>query len=70
MKRQLSQQESDLPRLAAPAQRALSAAGIQQLKDLTTYSVDEVRQWHGIGPNALDQLSRALAEKGLSFADM
>jgi hypothetical protein len=29
----------------------------------------EVGQLHGIGPNALEQLRRALRSKGLSFAD-
>ena len=67
MKQQTTLQESDLPKLAAPAQRALAAAGIERLKDLTKFSETEVKQWHGIGPNALDQLRRALKEKGLSF---
>ena len=67
MKQQATLQESDLPKLAAPAQLALAAAGIERLKDLTKFSETEVKQWHGIGPNALDQLRRALKEKGLSF---
>ena len=64
------QQESDLPiELAKPAQRALAEAGIRRLKQLTKLSEDEVKQLHGIGPNALAQLRRALMAKGLSFAD-
>lgn len=62
------QQESDLPKLAAPAQRALAAAGIQRLEQLTKFSEAEIKQLHGIGPNALDQLRSALIDKGLSFA--
>jgi uncharacterized protein YdhG (YjbR/CyaY superfamily) len=61
------QQRSDLPKLAQPAQRALTAAGVQRLEQLTRFSEDEVKQWHGIGPNALNQLRRALAERGLEF---
>lgn len=61
-------QESDLPKLAQPAQRALAAAGIQQLRQLTKLSEAEVKQLHGIGPNALVQLRRALEAKGLAFA--
>ena len=62
--------ESDLPTgLAKPAQRALSAAGFVRLEQLTKVSEDEVLRLHGMGPNALDQLRHALAEKGLSFAD-
>ncbi len=64
------QQESDLPmELAAPAQRALAGAGIQRLEQLTKFSEAEVKQLHGIGPNALAQLRRALGAKGLSFAN-
>jgi hypothetical protein len=67
--KQHTQQESDLPdKLAQPAQRALAAAGIRRLKDLTRFSEDEVKQWHGIGPNALKQLRLALKAKSLSFA--
>ncbi len=63
-------QESDLPPgLAAPAQRALAAAGIKRLEQLTKLSESEVKQLHGIGPNALNQLLHALNAKGLSFAE-
>lgn len=65
-----NQTQSDLPlKLAAPAQRALAAAGIQRLEQLTKLSEAEVKQLHGIGPNALAQLRRALGAKGLAFAD-
>ncbi len=64
------QQEGDLPKeLAQPARRALAAAGIQRLEQLTKLSEAEVKQLHGIGPNALAQLRRALGAKGLAFAD-
>ena len=68
--KQPDQQGNDLPReLAAPARRALAGAGISRLQQLTEFSETEIKQLHGIGPNALDQLRRALASKGLSFAD-
>jgi len=53
--------------LAAPAQRALAGAGIQNLQQLTKFSEAEIKQLHGIGPNALKQLRSALKAKGLSF---
>ena len=56
MKKTTAQSESDLPKLSAPAHRALAAAGVRKLQDLTRFSEKEVSQWHGIGPNALDQL--------------
>jgi hypothetical protein len=62
--------ESDLPsELAAPARRALVGAGYSRLEQLTKLSEAEVKQLHGIGPKALDQPRRALATKGLAFAD-
>jgi hypothetical protein len=62
------QQENDLPKLAAPARRALAGAGIQRLEQLTKFSEAEIKQLHGMGPNALAKLGQALHAKGLSFA--
>ena len=63
------QGESDLPvGLAQPARRALLSAGIFRLEQLTTFSEAEVKQLHGIGPKALDQLRHALEMQGLRFA--
>lgn len=63
------QQESDLPpELASPARRALLGAGYTRLEQLAGVSEAEIKQLHGIGPNALEQLRRALAGKNLSFA--
>jgi len=65
----MPQQDSNLPeKLAAPARRALTAAGYTRLDQLAQATEDEIRQLHGIGPNALKQLRSALAERGLSFA--
>ena len=62
-------QESDLPaKMGAPAERALAGAGIKKLKQLTKFSETEIKQLHGVGPNALGKLRQALADKGLSFA--
>jgi ERCC4-type nuclease len=66
----MTQQESDLPiELAAPARRALVGAGYLRLEQLTELSEAELKQLHGIGPKALNQLRRALETLGLSFAD-
>ena len=59
--------ENDLPKLAQPAVRALSEAGICSLKQLTGYGEAEIRQLHGIGPHALEKLRAALAVQGLTF---
>ncbi|WP_312472053.1 helix-hairpin-helix domain-containing protein [Neobacillus sp.] len=54
--------------LAKPARRALLGAGYVQLEQLANVSEAEILQLHGMGPKALEQLRRALATKGLSFA--
>jgi hypothetical protein len=61
-------QENGLPKLAAPAQRALASVGIERLEQLTKFTEAEIKQLHGMGPNALGKLRQALTEKGLSFA--
>ena len=59
---------NDLPKLAAPAQRALAGAGITSLKQLTKLTEAELSQLHGMGQNALGKLRETLKYKGLSFA--
>lgn len=67
---QHDQQESDLPtKLASPARRALVGAGYMRLEQFTQLSEADVLRLHGMGPKAMDQLRRALAARGLSFAD-
>lgn len=62
--------ESDLPDgLASPARRAFAAAGYDRIEQFTKISEAEILKLHGMGPKALDQIRRALAAKGLSFAD-
>lgn len=63
-------QQSDLPpKLGVPAERALAGAGIKSLKYLTRFSESRIKMLHGVGPNAIDKLRQALAEKGLLFKD-
>lgn len=54
--------------LAAPARRALVAAGVTQLDDLTYLREDQLLALHGMGPKALSQLRAVLCERGKSFA--
>jgi hypothetical protein len=58
---------TELPKLAAPARRALASAGIQRLEQLTALSEAKLSQLHGMGPNALEKLREALEKNGLSF---
>ena len=63
----LQASKAELPRLAAPARRALDAAGIASLADLAKHSKREIEALHGIGPNALTTLEGAMRENGLAF---
>lgn len=63
----MAQETSDLPKLASPARRALAAAGITQLAQLTGMREAELLRLHGIGSNAVQSLRLALKAKGLSF---
>jgi hypothetical protein len=63
------QDASDFPAaLAAPARRALAGAGYTRLEQLTQVTAADLLKLHGMGPNAIEHLRRALAERQLSFA--
>jgi hypothetical protein len=62
-------EENDLPKLAAPARRALIGAGYTRLEHLTEVKESDVMQLHGMGPNAMRMLRNTLKERGLSFRD-
>jgi hypothetical protein len=58
---------ADLPKLAAPARRALHSAGYTRLEQLNGASEGVIAALHGIGPNALKTLRAALAARGWAF---
>lgn len=57
----------EFPKIGAPALRALDAAGISQLSDLTRFSEQQLLSLHGFGPRALRLLRQRLAEQGKTF---
>jgi uncharacterized protein YdhG (YjbR/CyaY superfamily) len=59
--------DTDLPKLAAPARRALSAAGYTRLDQLAQVSESDLTKLHGMGATAIAALRDALHERGLSF---
>ncbi|MDP3492837.1 MAG: hypothetical protein Q8R82_06955 [Hyphomonadaceae bacterium] len=59
---------SDLPKLAAPAQRAIAGAGVSSLTKLAQMTEADVVALHGMGPNAMTTLKTAMKAKKLSFA--
>lgn len=58
---------SDLPKLSAPARRALARAGYSTLEQLAQATESDVEKLHGMGPNAMDALRASLHGRGLSF---
>jgi predicted Fe-Mo cluster-binding NifX family protein len=59
---------SDLPKLAAPATRALNGAGLTSLAKLAKAREADVMALHGMGPNAMASIRAAMKAKGVSFA--
>lgn len=59
---------SPLPRIGAPATRALEHAGVTRLEQLTTWRRSQLLALHGMGPKALGLIEQALGARGLGFA--
>jgi len=55
--------------LAAPARRALQGAGLTTLARLSKRTEAQVRELHGMGPNALAKLRASLRKAGLTFRE-
>lgn len=55
-----------LPKIGAPAMRALQAAGYRTLRDLAGVPRDNLSNLHGMGPKALGVLEDALRRHELS----
>ena len=58
-----------LPRISAPANRALAGIGVTSLDQLAGRSRSQLAQLHGMGPKALGIIEDALAQRGLHLAD-
>ena len=55
-----------LPRIGAPATRALASVGITSLDDVAGRSAADLLALHGLGPRAIRILTEALAEAGFA----
>jgi DNA-nicking Smr family endonuclease len=53
--------------LAAPARRALIDEGLYKVSDLRKYSIDAIKDLHGMGPNAIRILIAAMKKSDISF---
>jgi 3-deoxy-D-arabino-heptulosonate 7-phosphate (DAHP) synthase len=56
-----------LPKIGAPATRALNAAGYTALRQLAGVPRADLAALHGMGPKALGIIEAALAEHGLGL---
>jgi hypothetical protein len=56
-----------LPRIGAPATRALALAGYTTLRQLAGVPRNELARLHGVGPRALGILQEALERHHLSL---
>ena len=56
-----------MPRISAPAARALHSAGLTTLRQVADVPRDELAKLHGMGPKALGIIDAALAEHGLKL---
>ena len=61
--------EHPLPRIGAPATRALNGQGITSLEQAVALGKQELLALHGVGPKAIRILSEAAQEHGLQLAD-
>ena len=58
---------SDLPRIGAPATRALASIGVTRLEQVADLSEAELLALHGFGPRALRLLTEALEARDMSL---
>jgi hypothetical protein len=56
-----------LPKIGAPATRALNHAGYTALRDLAGVPRAELAKLHGMGPKALEIIQSALEQHSLSL---
>ncbi|MBQ1023887.1 DNA-binding protein [Micromonospora sp. C95] len=57
-----------LPKISAPATRALNAAGYTALRQLAGVPRAELARLHGMGPKALDIIEAALEQHDLGLS--
>ena len=63
----LSEAEPALPKIGAPATRALAAIGVTTLDHVVERSESELLALHGVGPRAVRLLKEALASEGMEL---
>ncbi|NMO94302.1 hypothetical protein HII30_00690 [Paenibacillus lemnae] len=63
----MTESNSFLSNISAPARRALEREGITSLERLSEYTEADILKLHGVGPSTMPKLRIALDEVNLSF---
>lgn len=58
-----------LPKISAPATRALASIGVTTVEQLADHTEKELLALHGFGPKAVRILAPVMDELGVSFRD-
>lgn len=58
-----------IPKISAPAGRALDGAGLHTLNDLAEITQKQFMQLHGMGKHGLRIVTEAMDRAGLKFKD-
>jgi predicted flap endonuclease-1-like 5' DNA nuclease len=58
-----------LPKISAPATRALAGIGVTTLEQLAGFTQKELLALHGFGPKAIRILRPVMEERGIAFRD-
>lgn len=66
-KKERKPKEGFMPKLSAPARRALGSKQIDSLEKLSGFAEKEILALHGMGKSSIPKLKEAMAKKGLVF---
>ncbi len=61
--------DTPLPKIGAPATRALAGIGVTSVEQLAGYTEREIVALHGVGPRAIRLLAPVMAELGVRFRE-
>lgn len=59
----------DLPKIGAPATRALAAIGVTTLDGVARHTAAELSALHGVGPKAIRILGDEMSSRGMGFRE-
>ena len=69
MNEERAQGGTPLPRISAPATRALAGIGVTAVEGLADHTGKELLALHGFGPKAIRILRPVMEERGITFRD-